>query len=279
MVLRRIVILLAATVGLARPQTGGAAAPAFEVASIKPSGPHSIRGSDGGPGSSDPGLYRYGLATLLDLIATAYNVEYFQVSSAVPLDRQNFDLSARVPEGTTKPQFRVMLQNFLAERFHLEVRIQSREFPAYELVIAKTGPKLREAVPGAPAARSPAGDGWPYLAPDRPGLAVTFTSVSGGSALVRLRAQQEPLVELASSLRPEEDLPVVDKTGLTGKYDFTLEYTMGLPAATPDGIAEPSLAPDLSNALQKQLGLQLVRKKVPFDMLIIDAVDPLPSEN
>lgn len=97
MSLRRIVILLAATAGLARPQTGGAAAPAFEVASIKPSGPHSIRGWEGGPGTSDPGLYRYGLATLLDLI-----VDYFQVSSPVPLDRQNFGLAAKVPEGATK---------------------------------------------------------------------------------------------------------------------------------------------------------------------------------
>src|ERR1700693_2458541 len=99
--LRRVAILLQATAGAPQPQTGGASAPAFEVASIRPSGPHSIRGSDGGPGTSDPGLYRYGLATLLDLIATAYNVEYFQVSSPVPLDRQNFDLTAKVPEGAT----------------------------------------------------------------------------------------------------------------------------------------------------------------------------------
>ncbi len=217
---------------------------------------------------------------MLDLIATAYDVEYFQVSSPVPLDRQNFDLTAKVPEGATKEQFRAMLRNFLAERFHVKLHIQSKEFPAYELVVAKTGPKLREAVPGAPAPRSPAGDGWPELPPDGPAIRAMMGSISGGSTLVRLRAQQEPLSALARMLRVGEDLPVVDKTGLTDKYDFTLEYTTALPAATPDGIAESSIAPDLAGALQKQLvGLQLVRTKVPFDVLIIDTVDQLPTEN
>jgi uncharacterized protein (TIGR03435 family) len=107
--LRRVVILLAAMAGLAQPQTGGASASAFEVASIRPSGPHSIRGSDGGPGSPDPGLYRFGSATLLELIAIAYEVKVFQISSSVNLDRQNFDLAAKVPEGATNEQFRAML--------------------------------------------------------------------------------------------------------------------------------------------------------------------------
>jgi uncharacterized protein (TIGR03435 family) len=136
------------TVGLAQSQTGGPTTRAFEVASIKPSGPHSIRGSEGGPGSSDPGLYRFGLASLLDLIMVAYHVRVFQVSSATPLDRENFDLIAKIPEGATRQQFRTMLQNFLAERFHLKLHIQSKEFPAYELVVAKTGPKLKEALAG-----------------------------------------------------------------------------------------------------------------------------------
>lgn len=145
MSLRPAGIVLAAaatTVGLAQPQPGGPATPVFEVASIKPSGPHSIRGSEGGPGSSDPGLYRFGLATLVDLIAIAYDVRFFQISSPAPLDRQNFDLVAKIPDGATKQQFHAMLQNLLAERFHLSLHIQSKEFPAYELVVAKTGARL-----------------------------------------------------------------------------------------------------------------------------------------
>ena len=188
MSLRPAGIVLAAaaaiTVALAQPQTGGPAAPSFDVASIKPSGPQSIRGSEGGPGGSDPGLYRFGLASLLDLISVAYDVKVFQISSATPLDRQNFDLVAKIPDGATKQQFRAMLQNFLAERFHLKLHIQSKEFPAYELVIAKSGPKL-----STPASRSQAKDGWPDLPPNRPGMAANLASAGGSLELVRLKSQ------------------------------------------------------------------------------------------
>jgi uncharacterized protein (TIGR03435 family) len=278
---RRIGIVLAAAAALAHAQTGVAAAPAFEVASIKPSGPQSVRGSEGGPGHSDPGLYRFGSASLLDLIIVAYDVEVFQVSSSFPLERQNFDFVAKVPAGATKQQFRAMLQNFLAERFQLKLHIQSREFPAYELVVAKTGLKLKEAVTGesTPAPQSHENGDWPYLSPDRPGIAARFSSTTDGSTLVRLRSRQEPLSLLAQMLHNPDDLPVVDKTGLTGKYDFTLEYATDLPRASPDGSSDPPLAPSLFTALQQQLGLQLVRKKLPFHVLIIDAVNKLPTEN
>jgi uncharacterized protein (TIGR03435 family) len=249
---RFVLAAAATTAGLAQPQSGGATAPAFEVASIKPSGPHSIRGSEGGPGSADPGLYRFGLATLLDLIVVAYHVEVFQVSGATPLDRQNFDLVAKIPEGATKQQFRAMLQNFLAERFHLKLHIQSKEFPAYELVVAKNGSKLKEAI--AEAHLAPTKDGWPELPPNRPGMAANFSSVGGSLELVRLKAQQEPLSELARMLHVPDDLPVVEKTGLTGKFDLTLEYVTGLPHATPEGAADPPPAPFLFEALEKQLG-------------------------
>jgi uncharacterized protein (TIGR03435 family) len=176
-----------------------------------------------------------------------------------------------------------MLQNFLAERFHLKLHIQSKEFPAYELVVAKTGPKLKEAAAGlgasTPAPRSHAEDGWPDLPPNRPGMAATLASVAGGIVLVRLKAHQEPLSVLARMLRVPDDLPVVDKTGLTGRFDFALEYVTGLPDATLEGAAEPPPAPFVFEALEKQLGLQLVRKKVPFDVLIIDGADKLPTEN
>lgn len=71
------------------------------MASVKRSGPSSIRGSRGGPGTADPGRYAFGSATLLDLIAIAYDVEYFQVRSASPLDRDRYDVVAIVPAGAT----------------------------------------------------------------------------------------------------------------------------------------------------------------------------------
>src|SRR4051794_15894961 len=91
-------------------------AQAFEVASVRPSGRDTESVEEGGPGSSDPGRYRYTGATLEDLIVTAYHVEYFQVASKTALDRDRFDLIAKVPAGATRQQFRLMLQNLLTER-------------------------------------------------------------------------------------------------------------------------------------------------------------------
>jgi uncharacterized protein (TIGR03435 family) len=230
----------------------------FEVASLKPAGPKSVRDFGGGPGSKDPGLYHANSASLRDLIANAWNVDYFQISSGTPLDRQNFDLAAKVPRGATKEQFRAMLQNLLRERFGLKVHMERKQFPAYELVVAKTGLKLKEAVAG-----------------DRPGMTAK-NSASGGYLLVSLKSQEEPLSILAMMLHVPDGAPVLDKTGLPGKYTFSLEYTMDLPGAVPDA---PPIAPGLSSALQEQLGLQLVSKKLPFDVVVVEAFNKLPTEN
>ena len=100
-----------------------------------------------------------------------------------------------------------------------------------------------------------------------------------GYLLVRLSVQMEPISVFTGWLRPPDDRPVVDKTGLTGKYDFTLEYTGESQGATFDSPSQPPLAPDLFTALQQQLGLRLVRQKVPFDVVVIESVDKMPAEN
>jgi uncharacterized protein (TIGR03435 family) len=248
----------------------------FEVASVKPSGPQSKRGLDGGPGSADPGRFFYHSAFLLDLIELAYHVEPFQISSKAPLDREKFDIDVDLPAGATRPQFRVMMQNLLAERFHLRLHTQSKEFSAYALVAAKTGLKLKEAAAGTGTRQSSVNDGFPELPTDRPGVAMT-QSVNGGFELFRVRGQQEPVSTLAGMLRLQADLPIVDKSGLTGRYDFSLEFTKELPnAPEPDA---PPIAPSLFTALQQQLGLQLVSKKIPFDVLMIDHIETVPTEN
>jgi uncharacterized protein (TIGR03435 family) len=167
--------------------------------------------------------------------------------------RQYFDLVAKVPAGATRQQFRVMLQNLLSERFRLKLHIESREFPASELVVAKAGLKLKEAVAdtdtaaeAAPARQSALND-FPDLPLDRPAIAAR-NSVADGFVLVRLRARQEPLSELAKMLYSPGDRPILDKTGLTGRYDFTLR-------------------------------LQLVDRKAPFDVVIIESFDKLPAAN
>lgn len=255
-----------------------AQSPTFEVASIRPSGAESIRGSDGGPGHSDPTRFTFGRASLLDLIGRAYDVKTFQVVSRVPLPDQAFDLIAQVPAGATKEQFRLMLQNFLAERFAFKAHIESREFPAYELVVAKGGPKLQEAIPAEPSPR-PGGpgssEGWPALRPNQPGMASGMSN-SGGYQLVRLVAQEQTMSALAGFIPAPGNLPVVDKTGLTGKYNFRFEYTTEPQGAVPDA---PPLVPDVSTALPRQLGLQLVSKKLPFDVVVVDSFNKLPTDN
>jgi len=235
------------------------------------------RGSDGGPGSKDPGRYSYDVATPLDLIAVAYHVDYFQISSKAPLDQQRFDLAAKVPEGATKEQFREMMRNLLAERFHLKVHMESREFPAYELVVAKSGLKLKESGEGgaAEAQQQSREEGFPVLPAGRPGIAST-RSLSGGYELVRMRARQEPLSVLAEMIVVSTDRKVVNRTGLSGKYDFTFEYSIELPGGAP---GQPPAVSDLLDALPQQLGLQLVAKQVPFDVVVVESMDGTPTEN
>lgn len=274
--MRRRICLLFALVSAAAAQTQ------FEVASIRPSGTQSVRGSDGGPGHRDPTRFTYGRAELLSLILMAYNVNPFQVSSHAPLDREAFDLAANVPAGATKEQFRVMLQNLLKDRFNLKVHLESKEFPAYELVVLKSGLKLKEAVAGESASRPdgppsrPAGDiGWPEFPPNVAHIVAQNSGIDG-YGLTRVKAQFEPISLLATFLRPEDNLPVVDKTGLTGVYSFTLEYTTDRPGAMPD---TPPPAPSIFTAVQQQLGLQLVSKKLPFDVVVVESFNKLPTDN
>ena len=260
----RLTILLFVTVALAQP-------PVFEVATIKPSTPQSVRGSEGGPGSSDPTRYRFSSAALLEFIAIAWHVEYFQVAGKVSLDGPRYDIVANVPAGATRNQFREMLKALLIERFHLKYHTETRDFPAYELSVARNGPKLN-----APA---PAGtEGFPDLPPNRAGY-IANHSPSGRYTLVRLRAQQQPVSVLSNALHTTAGRPIVDKTGFSGKYDFTLAFTTDMPGAPPSAGDDPPVAPDLFTAIQQQLGLQLTAKKLPFSVIVVDAVDKVPGEN
>ena len=119
----------------------------FEVASVKPAAPPAggvIRpGPQGGPGSADPARLTYSFSTLRDLLVDAYSVKRSQISGAPNwLDSVRFDIVAKVPEGATKEQAKVMLQNLLAERFKLTLHRETKELPVYALVVAKNGPRL-----------------------------------------------------------------------------------------------------------------------------------------
>jgi uncharacterized protein (TIGR03435 family) len=277
---KRLILVLGLSVihGVASGQAA-AKRPSFEVASVKPSGPTSVRNFGGGPGTDDPGRYTATRAHLLDLVFEAYDLKmYEQVSGPGWIDEEEYDVTAKVPPETSRRGFRTMLQNLLAERLRLQIHHETREFRVYELVVAKNGPKLKpagEPHKGAPStSQVRASRGQSALPPGEPDMVEVF-----GPDTCRLTAQQEPTSELASALSGPmaAGLKVIDKTGLTGKYDFALYYSWKATGGLED--AQDAPAPTLNQALQEQLGLKLVAGKAPFDVVVIDHAEKVPTEN
>jgi uncharacterized protein (TIGR03435 family) len=208
-----------------------------------------------------------------------------------------------------------MFQNLLIERFHLVFRRETRNFPGYALVVdTDGGPKIKEVTPDqnpvAPTALAmmqgpKGGDGFPVVHGP-------FTmSQMGRSGTTRTKYQERSMTEFVSNLgfivgssRGKGVLDgnlqprIVDKTGLTGKYTFILEYynagTASLAASLPmldrtgNGAADnsvpvasdPSGAADIVTAIRKQLGLRLDKTAdVPLDVIVVDSVDKTPTEN
>jgi uncharacterized protein (TIGR03435 family) len=278
MILRQIAVSLAvlvfATAIEGTAQIGTISSTQFEVVSIKPSGPQSPRGSRGGPGSAGPERYEFYSATLLDLIFTAWNVDRFQISSKVDLERDRFDVDAKVPAGVTRDQLRLMLQNMLAERFGMKAHVEQKDFDAYALRVARSGLKMQEAVEKAEVKEDQSGGRQTDSTQDKPYLRAR-QSLSGSFELFHIDAHLQTFSFLAIRLLKPDGLPVVDQTGLTGRYNFTLDYSQDQPG--PSDLSAPP-APSLSTALG-QLGLELVRQKLPFTVVVVDSLNREPTPN
>jgi uncharacterized protein (TIGR03435 family) len=266
----------------------------FEVASVKPSAPVPPNGgvyfgpARGGPGTSDPGRITWAYARFIDLLMTAYDVKAYQVSGPAWLNVERYDIAASVPADATKEQVNVMWQNLLAERFQVKLHHESKEFQVEDLVVARGGHRLKESAEDYPDTAGP-----PVLGKNGqlsgPGLVVTIMMSSNGpNAHAYARAQ--PLSKLTAMLGNQLNHPVLDKTGLTGKYDLNIEFTVNLPplppgqpqpgpvaAAPGDTTSEPG--PDLAAAIQQQLGLRLVASKARLDVIVIDNADKIPTSN
>jgi uncharacterized protein (TIGR03435 family) len=184
-----------------------------------------------------------------------------------------------------------MLQKLLAVRFKAVLHHETRDFPVFELTVAKSGSKLKpsSAVPTVPADGSkgpnPIGsDGFPQLPPGATGM---MGAMHNG--ISRLIAGKQTLGALANVLENELGSKVLDKTGLTGTYDFTLDYVRdqgraisqfkGLAPGTAGTADDSGEAPGLSTALQEQLGLRLVRTKGPLDVIVVDQASKTPTDN
>jgi len=254
--------------------------PEFEVASIKPSAPIDYaRGmrvmANGGPGTPDPGRFTTENLTLYNLLTLAYGTERYQITAPDWTQSSRFDISAKVPEGTTREQLLLMLQRLLK----LAVHHEQKEMQAYELTVGKSGPKLRESADEPASAPDPsARPESPKAALDKDGFPATppgnapFMRMMNGRA--RWRLAKTSMDEFAKSLAGPVGGPVSDATGLEGKYDFTVSWV-----SAPAGVIPDDAGPTIFGAIQEQLGLKLTPKKVMVDMLVVDHMEKAPTEN
>jgi len=222
--------------------------PAFEVASVKASQPGltTFRVSAHQPVGN---FFTTTNATVQELIMMAYNIADWQLVGPPPwLASEGYDINAKPEHPANRDEIYSMVRTLLAERFKLAMHTETRELRLYTLVLDKNGPKLHVNETGGPPRVS-----------EKPGHAV-FRNV--------------PLSRLANFLSVEAGRAVVDKTGLEGNYDFTLEFvsSRGAPRANA-----PS-SPTIFEAVKEQLGIKLEQGKGPVDFFVIDQVER-PSGN
>jgi uncharacterized protein (TIGR03435 family) len=279
--MRRILLSVVIAVGVAG-QT-------FEVASVKPvvvptTGGVYFGPARGGPGTSDPEQITWTYARLIDMLMTAYEVKTFQISGPSWMSSERYNVVAKVPEKSTKEQVNVMWQNLLAERFGVVLHHESKEFQVEELVVGKDGHKLKDTTVEDPNAEGPPKMENGVL--KGPGF-VTMIRMGSGGPSAHTVAKAQNLSRLLVLVGNNVGRPVLDKTGLTGKYDFELEYTPNIPPgqllppggapAPADTASEPGL--NIADALQKQLGLRLIANKAKLDVLVIDNAEKAPTAN
>jgi len=259
----------------------------FEVASIKPAPPPDMAHPFRGSGAYRPGQFTLEETSLRTLILLAYDVPGYQRSAVIGLPpiRDYFEVVAKVPDGTDRAQFCQMLQNLLAERFGVETHYAEKEVPGYDLEVAKGGPKLKDAEKPSPDAPEQSfdwpADGWPFLPPGKPSIGFYGRR---GAVLTHLAARMQGIPDLIRQLEFVSERPIVDKTGLTGIYDFTMDFIVPGTATPPQDSGDASEAasepgPDLAAALERQLGLRLVSSRTTDKVLVVDKFNPTPTAN
>jgi uncharacterized protein (TIGR03435 family) len=268
------------------PQTTGASSPSFEVASIRPN--HS--GDNHFWIQFDPGRFRVTGAKIKLLIQQAYEVRSYQIEGGPSwIESARYDIEAKeedsqvdeeskLPREQSWGQDKLRLQRLLADRFKLRLSHTTKELPLYALVVAKNGPKLQKAKPG---------DTYPNGMKGFDGIAHPDVLYIGPG---ELRGQATTIARLINMLSELVGRNVVDRTGLTGAYDFSAKWTldqsptaMGMRPEDGNPEAKLSSPPEIVGssfftAIQEQLGLKLLSGKGPVEVLVIDHVER-PSEN
>jgi uncharacterized protein (TIGR03435 family) len=294
---REFVFLVAGSLAFAAPSVfgqasaspGGAAqpgvtadvkVPAFDVVSVK----QNKSGGGGMRTMFKPDGYSGTNVSLKLLIQMAYGIRQDLISGGPGwVESERFDVDAKVAgpdvdalKKLSPEQRRPMLQSALADRFKLKVHTETKQLPVYELVVAKGGSKLKEAAPD---------DTYPNGIKGPDGTSRAGMMRMGPGQLTGQGITMSSLVNLLSS---QLQRTVIDKTGLTAKYDLELNWT---PEQGSDSMfkgadssqqrtdaASDSSGPSIFTALQEQLGLRLQSAKGPVETLVIDHVE-MPSEN
>jgi uncharacterized protein (TIGR03435 family) len=234
--------------------------PAYEVATIKPSDP-----SDGSRGFQTRGRHiRAANETVDDMISFAWGIHVKQIVGGQPwmnTDHYFVDGVPDVPGDPNLTQFRSMIKKVLAERFGLKVHNEKRELSLYALTVAKGGPKLTKSL-GNP--NGPPNDNF--------------------STSAYMKETNTTMGEYAKAMQYVLDRPVLDQTGLEGRWDFLLKWTpdesqfTALGYKIPPPTDNPNAPPGLFAAIQEQLGLKLEAVKAQADVLVVDKVER-PSAN
>lgn len=226
----------------------GAPLPSFDVASVKPAPPPM-----GGYNSSmnvSPGRLTCTNVTLKKLLARAYSLKDYQVSGPEWMNTELYTIVASMPADTSGDDLLEMVQSLITERFQLVSHRETKEMPVYELVVGKNGSRLKAVEFGRGS-----------------------TSVTPG----KLVAQGVPLRNFTDQLSRFLNRPVLDKTGLTGVFDFTMEWSPD--GKTSDAAGDLPVGPSLFTAVQEQLGLKLESRKAPIETLVVDRAEKIPTGN
>jgi uncharacterized protein (TIGR03435 family) len=244
----RVIVFLVAGAALAQTPD---ARPAFEAAFVKV----NTAGSNSSSSNGTKGQIVMVNQSLKRLVERAYNVKPFQVTGPEWMENVRFDITAKYPEDTKNSDRPAMLRTLLQDRFKLATHSESKEMPGYALVVAKSGLKLK-------AVEAEKGGG---------------TSSNSSNNSVTLKVTAISMGEVADYLARRLGSTVIDSTGLQGVYTFELHWSLDDTSGAPadGGAAEFAAVQEAFGSL----GLHLQAQKVPVQMVVVDHVERVPTEN
>jgi uncharacterized protein (TIGR03435 family) len=257
----------------------------FEVASVKPSAPLTAGAVSVGV-HIDGAMVRCTYLSLINYMTMAYDVKDYQIIGPDWLVTEHFDIDGKRPEGVEgEKALRGMVASLLEDRFQLKMHRETRELPAYALVVGKGGLKIKELPPDADADTTKVD-----VNVTSGGRGGTVVDLGGGSSLTyglnKLEARKVTIPSIMDSLSKFLDRPVVDMTGLTGRYNFSLDYSVEELRSLVRGMGgDSSRIPDLGGdqvsifTSVESLGLKLETRKTPVEVIVVESVQKTPTAN